>query len=114
MRIVCPFISVGGARNLLKRGKPSTLEIITRFNLDDFAAEVSDISALRLLRRRQALKSAASRICHAKLYLIGCGHVILTSANLANGALRRNHELNRRRGPGNIQSMRLIFRRSLA
>jgi hypothetical protein len=92
VRIVCPFIKLGAARNLLTRGKPGTIKVITRFNLDDFASGVSDTSALRLLLRAGAEIRGIMNL-HAKLYLIGCGHVILTSANLTNGALRRNHEL---------------------
>jgi len=92
VRIVCPFIKLGAARNLLTRGKPGTIKVITRFNLDDFASGVSDTSALRLLLRAGAQIRGIKNL-HAKLYLIGCGHVILTSANLTNGALRRNHEL---------------------
>ena len=92
VRIVCPFIKLGAARNLLTRGKPGTLKVITRFNLDDFATGVSDTSALRLLLREGAQIRGIKNL-HAKLYLIGCGHVILTSANLTDAALRRNHEL---------------------
>ena len=68
------------------------LKVITRFNLDDFAGEVSDISALRLLLQAGAQIRGIKNL-HAKLYLIGGGHVILTSANLTDAALRRNHEL---------------------
>ena len=92
VRIVCPFIKLSAARNLLAHDKPSTLKVVTRFNLDDFAAEVSDISALRLLLEAGARVRGVKNL-HAKLYLIGCGHVILTSANLTDAALRRNHEL---------------------
>ena len=92
VRVVCPFIKLGAARNLLSRGTPSTLKVITRFNLDDFAGGVSDLSALRLLLKEGAQIRGIKNL-HAKLYLIGCGHVILTSANLTDAALRRNHEL---------------------
>lgn len=92
VRIVCPFIKLGAARNLLTRGKPDTIKVITRFNLNDFATGVSDTSALRFLLRAGAQIRGIKNL-HAKLYLIGCGHVILTSANLTDGALRRNHEL---------------------
>ena len=92
VRIVCPFIKLGAARNLLKRGKPGTIKVITRFNLDDFASGVSDTSSLRLFLREGAQVRGIKNL-HAKLYLIGRGHVILTSANLTDAALRRNHEL---------------------
>ena len=91
VRIVCPFIKLNAARNLLSHGNPGTLKVITRFNLDEFAAGVSDISALRLLIGAGARIRGIKHL-HAKLYLIGCSRVILTSANLTDAALRRNHE----------------------
>ena len=91
VRIVCPFIKKRAAGHLLKQGKLSTLQVITRFNLGDFSEGVSDTAALGLL-----LKSGAQirgvRNLHAKLYLFGTSSVIVTSANLTDAALRKNHE----------------------
>lgn len=91
VRIVCPFIKKRGAERFFKHGKPKAIQVITRFNLRDFADGVSDASALRLL-----LKSGAQirgvRNLHAKLYLFGESRVIVTSANLTDAALLRNHE----------------------
>lgn len=48
VRIVCPFIKKGALERLLSH-HPGNVQVITRFNLADFAEGVSDIEALRLL-----------------------------------------------------------------
>jgi hypothetical protein len=91
IRIVCPFIKRRAAERLLKWGKPDTLQVITRFNLADFSAGVSDTSALRLLLGSGA-QIRGVRNLHAKVYLLGAGRVIMTSANLTSAALQKNLE----------------------
>ena len=82
--IVCPFIQKGPVKLLLQAGKPRSLRVVTRFNLDDFACGVSDTSALRLLIKNNG-QIRGVRGLHAKLYLIGdCA--ISTSANLTDAA----------------------------
>lgn len=90
-RIVCPFIKKRPAEHLLTLGKFKAIQVITRFSLRDFAEGVSDISALRLLLESGA-QIRGIRNLHAKLYLFGNGRVIVTSANLTDAALLRNHE----------------------
>ena len=90
LRIICPFIKVGALERLLT-GEPNRIEVITRFNLADFAEGVSDIAALRRLLACGA-RVRGVRNLHAKLYLFGSSRVILTSANLTEAALGRNHE----------------------
>jgi hypothetical protein len=90
-RIVCPFIKRGALERLLKAGRPRGLRVVTRFNLTDFAEGVSDLSALRLLLDHGA-NVRGVRNLHAKLYLFGSGRAIVTSANLTDAALLRNHE----------------------
>jgi hypothetical protein len=92
VRIVCPFIKRRTAERLLRQGKPGALQVITRFNLDDFGAGVSDLSALRLLLDSGA-QIRGMRNLHAKLYLLGATRAIVTSANLTEAAMLRNHEL---------------------
>lgn len=92
IRIVCPFIKRSVASRLLKYGKPKVLQVITRFSLRDFAAGVSDISALRLLLEHGAQVKGVRNL-HAKLYLFGDNRAIVTSANLTEAALSTNHEL---------------------
>lgn len=76
---------------LLDYRHPDELQVITRFNLDDFAAGVSDIKALRLMLDKSA-QIRGIRNLHSKLYLFGRSRAVLTSANLTDAALMRNHE----------------------
>jgi len=92
VRIVCPFIKKRAAERLLKRGRPKLLQVITRFNQLEFSVGVSDIAALRLLLESGA-EIRGVRNLHAKLYVFGASRVILTSANLTEAGLLRNHEL---------------------
>ncbi len=48
LRIICPFIKVGALEGLLSR-QPVNVQVITRFNLADFAEGVSDIAVLQRL-----------------------------------------------------------------
>lgn len=91
VRIVCPFIKRRAAERLLTQGKPKALQVITRFNLADFSEGVSDISALRLLLDSGA-QIRGVRNLHAKLYLYGRNRAVVTSANLTQAGLLRNHE----------------------
>jgi hypothetical protein len=91
LRIICPFIKRGIAHRLLELGKPKAIQVITRFDLRDFYAGVSDTSALRLLLEKGA-KIRGVRNLHAKVYLFGEHRSIVTSANLTSSALGRNHE----------------------
>ena len=90
VRIVCPFIK-NGALEFLPSLRHRDVQVITRFNLADFAEGVSDVEALRKL-----LDTGASirgiRNLHAKLYLFGSSRAIITSANLTRAALIRNQE----------------------
>lgn len=90
IRIISPFIKVGALRRLLSP-KPSGLQVITRFNLQDFAEGVSDIAALRTLLDAGASVRGVKNL-HSKVYLFGASRAIVTSANLTEAALSRNHE----------------------
>jgi hypothetical protein len=91
LQIVCPFIKERTAARLLKRGRPHPLQVITRFNLADCAEGVSDLSALRFLLDSGA-EIRGVRNLHSKLYVCGSTCAIVTSANLTEAALLRNHE----------------------
>ena len=91
LRIVCPFIKVGALERLLQH-RPSDVQVITRFSLDDFVEGVSDIAALRKLLDVNA-KIRGVKNLHAKLYIFGRSRAIITSANLTEAALNRNQEL---------------------
>lgn len=90
VRIICPFIKVGALDRLLSH-RPSNVQVITRFNLVDFAEGVSDIAALRKLLDADASVRGVRNL-HAKLYLFGASRAIITSANLTEAGLTRNHE----------------------
>ena len=91
LRIICPFIKVSALQRLL-RYHPSNIKVITRFNLGDFAGGVSDVAALRKLIEAGA-RVRGVRNLHAKLYLFGKSRAIITSCNLTEAAILRNHEL---------------------
>lgn len=91
VRVICPFIKRRAAERLLRHGRPADFQVITRFNLRDFASGVSDIDALRFLIENGARIRGVQNL-HAKLYIFGNSRVVLTSANLTEAALLRNHE----------------------
>ncbi len=91
LRIVCPFINDGALKRLVRDSHPRRIQVITRFNLVDFAQGVSDTAALRRLVNARA-QVRGVRNLHAKLFLFGYSIVIATSANLTKSALSRNHE----------------------
>lgn len=90
LRIISPFIKAGALTRLLA-AEPKTVLAITRFNLADFAEGVSDIAALKRLLECGATVRGVRNL-HAKMYLFGSKRAIVTSANLTEAALDRNHE----------------------
>ena len=90
IRIICPFIKVEALKGLLLR-RPRRIQVITRFSLSDFADGVSDAEALGMLLNVGARVRGVKNL-HAKLYLFGESRAIITSANLTEAALYRNHE----------------------
>ena len=90
LRIICPFIKAEAVERLLCH-RPSDIRVITRFDLADFAEGVSDVAALgKLLDVGASVRGV--RNLHAKLYLFGRRRAMITSANLTEAALSRNHE----------------------
>jgi hypothetical protein len=91
VRVVCPFIKRRAAKRLLDEGHRPEIRVITRFNLSDFSAGVSDISAMRWLMD-QGARIRGIKGLHSKMYLFGDHHSIVTSANLTEAAMFRNQE----------------------
>jgi hypothetical protein len=90
LRIVSPFIKAGALDRLLSLN-PGNVQVITRFNLADFAQGVSDVASLQMLLDAGA-RVRGIRNLHAKLYLFGASRAVVTSANLTKSALDSNHE----------------------
>lgn len=90
LRIICPFMKDSVLKKLLLH-QPNRIRVITRFNLSDFALGVSDVAALRRLLKSGAEVRGVQNL-HTKLYLFGRSRAIITSANLTEAALNRNHE----------------------
>lgn len=90
LRMVCPFIKARALERILTP-RPDDLEVITRFNLADFASGASDIDALGLLLDVGGAVRGLKGL-HAKLYIFGTSRAIITSANLTGAGLSANHE----------------------
>jgi hypothetical protein len=88
--IVSPFIKVRTVERLT-RGKRN-IRVLTRLATHDWLEGVSDLAALRHLVQLGAEVRGIKNL-HAKLYVFGDQRAILTSANLTDMALTRNHEL---------------------
>ena len=69
LRIICPFIT-HKATNLFSETGPNSIRVITRYNLADFANNVSSIKALYLLLDMGA-SIRGIRDLHAKVYMFG-------------------------------------------
>lgn len=91
LRIVCPFIKRRSIDRLLSP-RAEGIQVITRFDLRDFAEGVSDIDALRALLNAGAAVRGVSGL-HAKLYLFGSSRAIVASVNLTETGLGSNPEL---------------------
>ena len=90
LSIICPFIKAKVVQELMSH-KPQGIRVITRFNLADFANGVSDVAALKILLDAGATVRGVQHL-HAKLYIFGEKRAIITSANLTESALAKNHE----------------------
>lgn len=91
VRIVSPFIKENIVNQFLEAYPEGRIQLITRFNLNDFRSGGSSISALeRLLERGSEIKGIEE--LHSKLYLFDERSVIITSANFTNGGFFRNKE----------------------
>lgn len=113
LRIICPFIQTGALDRLLAV-KPTSIQVITRFNLADFAEGVNDIAALRRVLAAGGRVRGVKNL-HAKLYLFGTSRAVVTSANLTRAALDSNHEFGAvTDDPASIAACRSYFDRMWA
>lgn len=88
--VISPFLKKRAVQRALAHS-PQPIRVVTRFNLADFADGVSDIAALRSLLAAGA-EVRGIRNLHAKVYIFGDKRSMVTSANLTEAALTRNHE----------------------
>lgn len=110
LQIVCPFIKAAAIERLLAL-HPKSVRVVTRFNLNDFADGVSDISALRRVLDLGG-KVRGIKNLHSKLYIFGASQTIVTSANLTGAALDRNQEFGIvSKDPSDIASCQQYFDR---
>lgn len=91
LRIISPFIKYTVVNKIVSSLPDIKLQVVTRYNLQDFYEGVSDTLALRCLLDNKAEIKGIRRL-HTKLYLFDNGKVILSSANLTEGGMRKNHE----------------------
>ncbi len=89
--IVSPFITDGIVKHLLDNFKGEQIQVITRYNLNEFRKGVSSLTAIeRLLKNNAQIKGVKG--LHSKLYLFDNKSVIITSANFTNGGFFNNKE----------------------
>jgi hypothetical protein len=92
VKIMCPFIKRAVIERLIGKSAPHSIQVLTRFNLEDFLGGVSDVSVLRYLLEKGAQVRAVQGL-HSKLYLFGEARAVVASANLTESAFFRNLEL---------------------
>lgn len=91
LRVISPFISEQIVRKIQSRFDFGEFELITRFNLSEFASNVSSMKALAFAVEKGA-KVYGIRELHSKVYLFDNRAAIITSANLTPGGLMNNYE----------------------
>jgi len=91
LKIISPFVNEDMLKTIQCQFDFNNFELITRFNLQDFAMTVSSLSGLRF-----SIEMGASiygiKGLHSKVYLFDNRAAIVTSANLSNGGLVSNYE----------------------
>lgn len=91
LRVISPFIFEQIIRKIQSQFDFNNFELITRFNLSEFALNVSSIDGLRFAIENGA-KIWGIKDLHSKVYLFDNRAAIITSANLTNGGLIHNYE----------------------
>jgi len=86
--ILAPYVKRPTLERLLLNVNTSLqIDVITRWEVDEIAAGVSDTSILELAKQWQRLRVFLADRLHAKLYLIDDRIACLGSANITNAAL---------------------------
>ena len=93
LKIITPYLSFISIKKLLLNiSKDVQIELITRFNREDFISGASNLEALKLLNKRNVRMEAVKNL-HTKLYLFDTKIAITGSANLTENGLLNNIEL---------------------
>jgi hypothetical protein len=91
LKVVSPFVSEQVVRKIHESFNFRNLELITRYNLRDFASNVSSLPSLRFAVECES-KVYGVKGLHSKIYIFDRRSAIVTSANLTNGGMLNNHE----------------------
>lgn len=91
LRVISPFIKEQVIRKMQGQFDFNNFELITRFNLRDFASNVSSLDGLKFSVENGA-NVFGIRELHSKIYLFDSRAVVITSANLTSGGLVNNYE----------------------
>ncbi|MFZ2656912.1 MAG: phospholipase D family protein [Victivallales bacterium] len=91
LKIITPFIQLDTITRLLGKKKPQ-IQLITRFNLNDFYSGVSSLAALEYLLNKKGASIQGIKRLHSKVYIFDNNKAFLTSANLTGAALNGNVE----------------------
>ena len=91
VRIISPFIGIDNVKSLLKIKSSKSVQLITRFNLNDFSCKASDINAIKLLLKN-GVEIRGIKDLHSKIYLFDRSSVIIGSANFTLGGFKKNYE----------------------
>lgn len=89
-KFITPFVQLETIKKIHKN-KKTKVRLITRSNLNDFYNGVSSIQALEYILRNNG-KVKGIKGLHSKLYIFDSSEAILSSANLTQAALLKNHE----------------------
>jgi hypothetical protein len=95
IQIISPFITYRVVNEIMEGFSGDRVEIITRFNLNDFRSGVSNLQALKHLIERGA-SIQGIRNLHSKVYIFGNSSAIIGSANLTSMAFYNNYEFGMR------------------
>jgi len=91
LRVVSPFVKEQVIRQIQGQFDFNNFELITRFNLRDFASNVSSLDGLKFSVENGATVFGIREL-HSKIYLFDNRAAIITSANLTSGGLVNNYE----------------------
>ncbi|MEC7782165.1 MAG: phospholipase D-like domain-containing protein [Bacteroidota bacterium] len=92
IRIISPFITNNMVSHLIDNFTGSSIEIITRFNLNDFKSGVSNLHGLKRLIESDAVIKGVKKL-HTKAYIFDDKSAIISSANFTSGGFFNNLEL---------------------